>query len=141
MLVFYLEEPYGQLMKECMEGAQGRTHVRGNLFSLGMAWEDVCRCCQAVEHISWRERGKQAASTGSSQETGSTNVLLPRTEETLASLVRVCIRGGNKDLAQNLDGVTMRPFVVLQLIRLLYSSGYPGYEDKGVNAERDVNKT
>ena len=140
MLIFYLEEPYGHLMKECMEGAQGRNHVRGNLFSFGMAWEDVYRCCQEVAHISWRERSKQAAPTGSSQETGSTNVLLPRTEETLASLVRVCIRGGNKDLAEHLDGVTMRPFAVLQLIKLLRSSGYPGYEDKGVNAERDVNR-
>ena len=43
-------------------------------------------------------------------------------------------------MAQHLDGVTVRPFVVLQLIKLLRSSGHPGYEDKGVNAERDVNK-
>ena len=29
--------------------------------------------------------------------------------------------------------------MVLELIKILRSSGYPGYEDKGVNAERDVN--
>ena len=86
------------------------------------------------------ERKEAAAFTGSSRQPRRTDVMLPRSEETLASLVRVCIRGGNKDLAEHLDGVTMRPFVVLQLIKILRSSGYPGYEDKGVNAELDVNR-
>ena len=68
------------------------------------------------------------------------DIKLPRSEYTLASLVRVCIRGGTKDLAAHLDGVTMRPQVVLQLIKILRSSGYPGYEDKGVNAQSEVDK-
>ena len=59
---------------------------------------------------------------------------LPRNENILASLVRACIRGGTKDLAAHLDGATMRPYVVLQLLKLVRSGGYPSYEDKGVNA-------
>ena len=43
-------------------------------------------------------------------------------------------------MAQHLDGVTMRPYVVLVLIKLLRMSGYPGYEDKGVNSEKDVER-
>ena len=49
MLVYYLEDPYGHLMKEDMGMPKGRTHVRGNLFSFSMPWEDIEKCChQAV---------------------------------------------------------------------------------------------
>ena len=41
MLVYYLESPYGHLMKETMGNPQGRTHVKGNLFSFTMHWEDI----------------------------------------------------------------------------------------------------
>ena len=122
MLVYYLEDPYGHLMTESMEGAQGRTKVRGNLFSFGMAWDDVVRCCEEVQ--------RKCAGTGPAG--------LPHSEETLASLVRVCIRGGNKDLAQHLDGVTMRVEVVAQLINILRESGYPGYEADGANSRKNV---
>ena len=138
MLVFYLEEPHGHLMNESMEGAQGRTQVRGNLFSFAMAWEDVYKCCQEVEAVPGIREKHTQVSTGASQEGSHANVLLPRSPETLASLVRVCIRGGTKDLAQHLDGVTMRPFVVLQLIKLLRLSGYAGYEAKGLNSDEQV---
>ena len=37
ILVYYLEEPYGHLMLEPMEGAQARTQCRGNLFSFSMS--------------------------------------------------------------------------------------------------------
>ena len=47
----------------------------------------------------------------------------------------VCIRGGSKDLADHLRGVTMRPKVVLQLISYLRESGYLGYEFDGVNSQ------
>jgi hypothetical protein len=33
IMVTYLEQPYGHLMMEEMKGAQGRTQVKGNLFS------------------------------------------------------------------------------------------------------------
>ena len=140
MLVFYIEEPHGHLMKEFIEGAQGRTHVRGNLFSFAMAWEDVYRCCCEAENLHTQERKRAATCSASCNTTQSINIMLPRSESTLASLVRVCIRGGTKDLAAHLDGVTMRPHVVLQLIKILRSSGYPGYEDKGVNAQSEVDR-
>ena len=138
MLVFYIEEPHGHLMKECIEGAQGRTHVRGNLFSFAMAWEDVYQCCREAENINCQERRQAATCSASCNTPPAMDIMLPRSETTLASLVRVCIRGGTKDLAAHLDGVTMRPHVVLQLIKILRSSGYPGYEDTGVNAQSEV---
>ena len=63
---------------------------------------------------------------------------VPHSEETLASLVRVCIHGGNKDLAQHLEGVTMRTNIVMELIQVLRASGYPGYEKEGINSSKNV---
>ena len=132
-----------------MEGAQDRTHVRGNLFSFGMAWEDVYRCCLEVENTHWRTTGKTSSAkdlptnsspTGLSQTAAEARHGLPHGEETLASLVRVCIRGGSKDLSQPLEGITMRPFVVLQLIRLLRSSGYPGYASNGIKSDSNIER-
>ena len=48
MLVYYLEEPFGHLMGDEMGLPQGRTHVRGNLFSFSMPWQDIERCCAAA---------------------------------------------------------------------------------------------
>ena len=59
---------------------------------------------------------------------------LPHSEETLALLVHVHIVGGNKDLAVHLRGLTLRVRVVQELIEILRSSGYPGYESSGVNS-------
>ena len=59
---------------------------------------------------------------------------IPHSEETLALLVNVHIVGGNKDLALHLKGLTMRVNVLQELIEILRKSGYPGYEQDGVNA-------
>ena len=115
MLVYYLEVPYGHLMKDIMGAAQGRTEVRGNLFSFALPWEDIEKCCDAV----------------------LTDAKLPHDEETLALLVGVHIRGGSKDLAVHLKGLTMRVGVVSELIRILRASCYPGYRE-GVNAPEHV---
>ena len=53
MLVYYLEDPYGHLMDEVMGQAQGRTKVRGNLFSFTMPWEDIEQCCRRSHICSW----------------------------------------------------------------------------------------
>jgi hypothetical protein len=37
IMVYYLEEPYGHLMLESMEGPQARTQARGNLFSFSLS--------------------------------------------------------------------------------------------------------
>ena len=52
-------------------------------------------------------------------------------------LVGVHLRGGSKDLAVHLNGLTMRVGVVSELIRILRASCYPGYRE-GVNAPEHV---
>ena len=80
MLVYYLEAPFGHLMGEEMGNPQGRTHVRGNLFSFNMPWEDIERCChQAVLHASSPD---QQTLKRLQDELG-----VPHSEETLALLV------------------------------------------------------
>ena len=53
-------------------------------------------------------------------------------------LVHVHIVGGNKDLAIHLKGLTLRVRVVQDLIDILRSSGYPGYDRNGVNSPDKV---
>ena len=127
MLVYYLESPYGHLMNEEMGNPQGRTHVKGNLFSFSMPWEDIERCChQAVLHAN--------AVDQNTLKRLQSELGVPHSEETLALLVNVHIVGGNKDLAIHLKGLTMRVKVLQELIEILRRSGYPGYEQHGVNA-------
>ena len=131
MLVYYLEEPHGHLMDVMMGMPEGRTKVRGNLFSFSMPWEDIERCChQAVLHSKGHHREKLKKLE---EELG-----LPHSEDTLALLVHVHIVGGNKDLAVHLKGLTMRVGVVQELIEILRGTGYPGYEKNGVNAPDKV---
>ena len=127
MLVYYLEEPYGHLMGETLGQPRGRTQVKGNLFSFGMPWEDIEKCCyQACLH---------AESPHREQLRRLQNELgLSHSEETLALLVNVHIVGGSKDLAVHLSGLTMRVAVVQELIEVVRRSGYPGYEKDGINS-------
>ncbi|MGB1651984.1 MAG: DUF6570 domain-containing protein, partial [Acidimicrobiales bacterium] len=116
ILVYYLEEPYGHLMLENVEGARGRTQARGNLFSFSVPWEDIeKRCAEAVQN--WSEASEKVRAAWQ----------LPHDEFILSALVNVHIVGGTTDLATHLKGATMRPEVVLQLIEVLRQSGYPGY--------------
>ena len=131
MLVYYLEEPYGHLMAEVMGKPQGRTQVRGNLFSFSMPWEDIENCCHQAIKAANKTQAKDLRKI--EKELG-----LPHTEETLALLVNVHIVGGNKDLALCLKGLTMRVEVIQNLIQILKLSGYPGYEDTGVNETSKV---
>ena len=88
--------------------------------------------CTFAGHAQWETSGQVL--TMSCNTPPTIDIELPRNENILDSLVRACIRGGTKDLAAHLDGATMRPYVVLQLLKLVRSGGYPSYEDKGVNA-------
>ena len=63
---------------------------------------------------------------------------MPHSEETLAQLVYIHIRGGSKDLADHLNGLTMRVAVIDKLIRILRESGYPGYGEGGINSSAKV---
>ena len=53
-------------------------------------------------------------------------------------LVNVHIVSGSKDLALHLQGLTMRIPVMQKLIEILRGSGYPGYENDGVNSASRV---
>ena len=131
MLVYYLEEPYGPLMKEILGRPQGRTKVKGNLFSFSMPWEDIERCCH--EAVMQAQPPHKEALKEIQRDLG-----LPHSEETLALLVNVHIVGGNKDLALHLKGLTMRVAVIQNLIDMLRQSGYPGYDNHGVNESSKV---
>jgi len=116
IMVYYVEAPYGHLMLESMEGAQERTHARGNLFSFSLPWDDIERRC-AESQADW----------ATALEAAQQNATLPHCEDVLASLVNVHIIGGSKDLVECLEGATLRTGVVLQLISELRDSGHPGY--------------
>ena len=80
MLVYYLESPYGNLMNEAFGQPVGRTHVKGNLFSFNMPWEDIEKSChQAALHA------KQPHKTELKKL--QSELGLPHSEETLALLV------------------------------------------------------
>ena len=98
LLVCYMEEPYVHLMLEKMEGAQARTHVRWNLFSFVMPWEDVALCCKRAAA---NQRSQQNNRKRVHDETPPCGTAVPLREDTLATLVNVRIVGGNKDLAKN----------------------------------------
>ena len=131
MLVYYLEDPWGHLMDEKLGRPQGRTKVRGNLFSFSMPWDDIEKCCnQAI----------QAENKPTSEDVRNVENQLgvPHSEETLALLVNVHIVGGSKDLALHLKGLTMRVGVIQNLIEILRCTGYPGYDERGANEASKV---
>ncbi len=125
-MVFYLEEPYGHLMEESMEGAQARTYARGNLFSFSLPWEDIeKRCVEADKN--WAV----------AVEAAKRSVALPHDEDVLATLVNVHIVGGSKNLVEALQGAKMRTGKIQELIRELRNSGYRGYMAEA-NSEAEV---
>ena len=133
MLVYYLEDPYGHLMNEPLGCPEARTKIRGNLFSFSMPWEDIESSCQQAE--------KHCKKVGhgflrkAQKELG-----LPHSEGTLALLVNVHIVNGDKSLSEHLKGLTMRVAVLSRLIEILRASGYPGYEEKGINSSFRVSE-
>ena len=63
---------------------------------------------------------------------------VPHDEVALATLLNVHIVGGTTDLGIHLEGATMRPAIVEELIAALRCSGYPGYEEDGPNSADKV---
>ena len=127
MLVYYLESPFGNLLNVPFGQPEGRTQVKGNLFSFTMPWEDIDRCC-------W-----EASLNAKQLSTERLRVLqdhlgVPHSEETLAMLVSVHIVGGSKDLALHLKGLTLRTPALRKLIDIMRLSGYPGYANDGLNS-------
>ena len=121
MLVYYLEAPFGHLMGEEMGNPQGRTHVRGNLFSFNMPWEDIERCChQAVLHANSPD---QQALKRLPYELG-----VPHSEETLALLVMSLVENsscnvGSAVLAYQAGRATEQPGWLRNISRLRLPPG------------------
>jgi len=109
MLVYYLEAPYGNLIDVPLGKPEGRTQVKGNLFSFSMPWDDIEGCCREASRHANEIHGSRLKLL---QET----LGLPHSEETLAMLVNVHIVGGSKDLALHLKGLTLRIPVMQRLI-------------------------
>ena len=131
MLVYYLEAPYGNLINVPLGKPEGRTQVKGNLFSFSMPWEDIDRCCKEASQHS---KNMKAERLRTLQE----NLGVPHSEDTLAMLVNVHIVGGSKDLALHLKGLTLRIPVMSKLIEIMRDSGYPGFDKNGLNSVERV---
>ena len=95
-MVYYLEHPYGHLMQDIMGNAEGRTKVKGNLFSFPMPWGEVRRCCEDL-----LQQGEEVRAAAQAQLKANTNI--PHSEETLALLVSVKIVSGEADIASKLN--------------------------------------
>ena len=114
LVTYHLEEPYGHLMNESMQGPLARTGARGNVFSFMMPWGDILENLQRAE-------------------SSGTRVPLPHNGAVLAVLVRVSIIGGSLDVTKHLRDVHVRVGVVRRMLEELIDRGFPGYEhyDKG----------
>ena len=127
MLVYYLETPYGHLMKVPQGKPEARTQVKGNLFSFSMPWDDIDKCCcEASQHVNTLPADEL--------KTLQESLGVPHAEETLAMLVNVHIVGGSKDLALHLKDLSLRIPVMKQLMAIMRESGYPGYGNDGLNS-------
>ena len=117
LITYQLEEPYGHLMNESMQGSRSRTAARGNVFSFMMPWEDI------LQNL------KKAESEG-------TRVALPHDGAVLAVLLRVHIVGGSLDVTKHLRDVHLRVGVVRCMLEELIERGFPGYKDYNVEEVR-----
>ena len=117
LITYQLEEPYGHLMCESMQGASSRTAARGNVFSFMMPWEDILQSLKKAEKE-------------------DTRVALPHDGAVLAVLLRVHIVGGSLDVTKHLRDVHLRVGVVRRMLEELVERGFPGYRDYSVEEIR-----
>jgi len=117
LITYQLEEPYGHLMYESMQGARSRTAARGNVFSFMMPWEDILQMMKKAE-----DEG--------------TRVALPHDGSVLAVLLRVHIVGGSLDVTKHLRDVHLRVGVVRCMLEELIQRGFPGYREYNLDEVR-----
>lgn len=103
--MYYLENPRGHLMDNIMGSAEGRTKVKGNIFSFSMPWEDIQQCCENMGNQSPAEHSDAIKTLGGAKT-------VPHSEDTLALLVSVKIVSGESDLAEKLRGRTVHVHVL-----------------------------
>jgi len=120
-IIYQLEEPYGHLMQESMQGSQSRIAARGNVFSFLMPYGDILRNLEKATNT-------------------ATRVPLPHDGSVLAILLRVHIIGRSIDITQHLRDVHIRPDVVRQLLEELINRGFPGYDKYDIDEVRQRTK-
>ena len=96
LMVFYLEEDEGHLMREEMFQKQHRTGARGNAFSMHMPWEDIIRSLLTTQsRIDLSKKPSEQP--------------LPWSEDVLAQMVRVQLKVASEDATKHISQVKLRP--------------------------------
>jgi len=113
MLVCYVEGDYGHLLGEELHQQQFRTRVRGIAHSFHLPWEEI------VHELERNYIASDAAAQ------------LPRTADCLKYILRVQLRVGNKVMDKALKKLTVRPFVLLQLLFFLIDHNHVAFQGKG----------
>ncbi len=101
MMVCYVEGDQGHLLNEEVQQQQYRTRVRGTAHSFHMPWSDI------LEELRKHCLDKDIMES------------LPRKAECLKYILRVHLRVGRRSMEKVLRQLTVRPFVLLQLLTFL----------------------
>ena len=112
MVVCYVEGDGGHLINEELQQQQFRTRVRGTAHSVHMPWEDIL--------AELRENCMDQDILG----------VLPRRPECLKYILRVNLRVGTYDMRRVLRQMSVRPFVLLQLLYYLIDQGHEAFQGK-----------
>ena len=114
ILVCYVEGDQGHLLGEEVQHQQFRTRVRGTAHSFHMPWEDIlqelkdkCETYEAEAH------------------------LLPRKPDCLKYVLKVHLRVDRQNMAKVLRQLSVRPFVLLQLLFFLIEHNHEVFRNKG----------
>ena len=102
MLVCYVEGDGGHLLGEEVQHQQFRTRVRGTAHSFHMPWEDILQELKDKCESLFDEAH-----------------LLPRKPECLKYVLKVNLRVDRQNMHKVLKQLTIRPFVLLQLLYFL----------------------
>ena len=113
ILVCYVEGDYGHLMGEELHQQKFRTKVRGTAHSFHMPWQDI------LEELQRNCMSEDAA------------MVLPRKPECLKYVLRVQLRVGGKNLERALRRLTVRPFVLLELLYFLIDHNHVVFRGNG----------
>ena len=113
MMVCYVEGDYGHLLGEKLQQQEFRTKVRGTAHSFHMPWEEI------VTEL--HRHGK---------EKDLMNVL-PRRPEALKYILRVHLRVDRYSMERVLRQLTVRPFVLLQLLYFLIDHNHVVFRGRG----------
>ena len=114
MLVCYVEGDEGHLLGEHVQQQTHRTRVRGTAHSFHMPWEDILHELHAH------------CATDTSDITS-----LPRSPECLKYILKVHLRVDRQNMGEVLRQLTVRPFVLLQLLYFLIDHNHEVFRNKG----------